>query len=198
MTAAAVGIGAGVGLHLALGSSAMRPSPSLPALHGEAVWPAGRRAAPGFVLPDQGGRLVSLAGERGRTVVLAFMDPVCKQECPIEGRVLGFAQRQVAPAQRAVVLIVSVNPGATGAEARAATRKWDISGETHWLLGGQAQLARVWRTYDITVLPSTHDIVHSTAVYLIDRRGFERVGLIAPFPGPFVADDLRELAREPA
>lgn len=196
--AAAVGIGAGVGLHLALRSASARPAPTLPALHGQATWPAGRRVAPGFKLRDEAGRLVSLRAQRGRTLVLAFMDPLCHKECPIEGRALGDAERQVPPAQRPVVLIVSVNPAATGADARAATREWRIPGETHWLLGRRAQLARVWRAYAITVIPTTHDIVHSTAVYLIDRRGYERVGLIAPFMPPFVADDLRKLAREPA
>jgi cytochrome oxidase Cu insertion factor (SCO1/SenC/PrrC family) len=194
--AAAVGIGAGVALHLALRASAARPKVAVPRLHGEAVWPPRSRAAPTFVLRDQDGRAVSMAGQRGRTVLLAFMDPLCRQECPIEGRTLGFAAREVAPAQRPVVLVVSVNPAATRADAKAATRRWRLPADTHWLLGRHAQLAFVWRKYGITVIPSTHDIVHSTAVYLIDTSGYERVGLIAPFEPPFVADDLRELARE--
>jgi cytochrome oxidase Cu insertion factor (SCO1/SenC/PrrC family) len=196
--AAAAGIGAGIGLHLAFGSTVTRTPVTVPALHGEAVWPAGRRAAPRFVLRDQDGARVSLAAEHGRTVLLAFMDPRCKQECPIEGRALAAAERLVVPAQRPVLLIVSVNPKATGADARAASRSWSISGAWHWLLGSRSQLARVWKAYDITVLPERGDIVHSTAVYVIDRKGFERVGLIAPFPPPFVADNLRVLAREPA
>jgi cytochrome oxidase Cu insertion factor (SCO1/SenC/PrrC family) len=196
--AGTIGIAAGVALHFALRSTAATPKLSVPLLHGEAVWSAGRRAAPDFALRDDSGRRISLSAQRGRTVVLAFMDPLCRQECPLEGRALGASERQIAPGKRSVVLIVSVNPAATPADGRAATRRWHISGDTHWLLGRHAQLARVWRAYDITVLPTTHDIVHSTAVYLIDRRGYERVGLLAPFQPQFVADDLRELAREPA
>ncbi|HZO33465.1 MAG TPA: SCO family protein [Gaiellaceae bacterium] len=198
LLAAAVGTGAGVGLQLALHRASASPAVSKPALYGEAVWAAGRRAAPAFALRDQRRRVVSLASERGRTVVLAFMDPRCKQECPIEGRALAHAELQVPAAQRPVLLIVSVNPRATAADARAASREWSLAGDWHWLLGRRAELARVWRAYDITVIPKSSDIVHSTAVYLIDRRGFERVGLIAPFEPPFVADDLRALAREPA
>lgn len=190
----------GAGLHLALPSGSARPvdTMTVPAMQGQAVWPAGRRPAPAFSLRDQDGRLVSLAGQRGRTVALAFMDPLCKQECPIEGRALAAAERQVAPAQRATLLIVSVNPQARGRDAKAAARKWGISGNWHWLLGRRAQLAAVWRKYDITVIPKANDIVHSTAVYLIDRRGFERAGFIAPFLPQFVADDLRRLGRESA
>lgn len=196
LAALAVGIGAGTGLHFALRShSADAAAPlALPKLHGQAVWPAGRRRAPAFSLRDQDGLRVSLAGLRGRPVVIAFMDPLCKQECPIEGRGLALAERQVARAQRPTLLIVSVNPLARGRDARAAARKWGISGDWHWLLGTHAQLAPVWRAYDITVLPTTNDIVHSTAVYLVDRRGFERAGFLAPFLPQFVADDLRTLA----
>lgn len=195
LLAAAAGVTGGVVLHFALPSAAARPALALPALHGEAMWPPGRRTAPAFALRDQDGRLVSLAAQRGRTVVVAFMDPLCKQECPLEGRGLATAEQQVTPAQRPVLLIVSVNPQADGMDARAATRRWHISGEWHWLLGRRPQLARVWRAYDITVIPKTNDIVHSTAVYLIDRRGFERAGFIAPFLPQFVADDFRTLAR---
>jgi protein SCO1 len=198
VVAAAVGVGIGAAVHLTVGSRSAHPSIALPALHGQAVWAAGRRPAPPFALRDQNGRLVSLSGLRGRTVVVAFMDPLCKQECPIEGRGLALAEQQVAPAQRPTLLIVTVNPQARAADARTATRKWHIAGDWHWLLGRRSQLAPVWRAYDISVLPAQNDIVHSTAVYLIDRRGFERVGVLAPFLPQFVADDLRKLAREPA
>jgi cytochrome oxidase Cu insertion factor (SCO1/SenC/PrrC family) len=195
--AGALGVCVGIGIHLAAGAGGSpSPSPTLPTLHGQAVWDAGKRPAPAFALRDQARTVVSLAAQRGHTVVLAFMDPLCKQECPIEGRELAASERQVAPAERPVLLIVSVNPKATAADARAAARNWGIAGDWHWLLGGQAQLARVWRAYRITVVASTHDIVHSTAVYVIDKRGFERVGVIAPFLPQFVGDDLRALARE--
>jgi protein SCO1/2 len=192
--AVALGAGAGAVLHAAVQPAPRPHGLAVPALHGQAVWAAGRRPAPGFALPDQDGRLVSLEAERGRTVVLAFMDPLCRQECPIEGRGLALAEREAGPAARPTLLIVSVNPRATGADAKAAASRWGITGRWHWLLGTKAALARVWRAYDITVVPSSHDIVHSTAVYVIDRHGFERVGVLAPFLPQFVADDLRVLA----
>jgi protein SCO1/2 len=193
--AAAVGIGFGIGLHIALRSQPVTSEPALPAVHGQAVWPAGKRRAPAFSLKDQNGSLVSLAAQQGRPAIVAFMDPLCRQECPIEGRGISLAVRQLAPAQRPAILIVSVNPKALAADAKIAARKWGIKGDWHWLLGSHAQLAPVWRAYRITVLPKTHDIVHSTAIYVIDRKGFERAGFIAPFLPQFVADDLRLLAR---
>lgn len=191
LVAALAGVGVGIGLHLALRTTTH--APALPNLHGQAVWAAAQRRAPGFTLPDQNGQLVSLRAERGRPVVVAFMDPLCKRVCPTEGRELSAAESQLAPAQRPVLLIVSVNPLATPADAVAAAHKWGITGNWHWLLGPPEQLAPVWRAYDITVIPRLGNL-HSTAIYLVDRNGFERAGFIAPFLPQFVADDLRVLA----
>jgi cytochrome oxidase Cu insertion factor (SCO1/SenC/PrrC family) len=194
LAAALAGIGVGVALHFALRQGPASAAPRLPSLHGEAVWASGRRPAPAFRLRDQAGRAVSLAAQRGHTVLLAFMDPLCKQECPIEGKELARAERSVSRDQRAALLVVSVNPRARGADAVAAARKWGFAGDWHWLLGTRRQLARVWHAYDITVLPKSNDIVHSTAVYVIDRYGYERAGFNAPLLPPFLADDLRTLA----
>jgi cytochrome oxidase Cu insertion factor (SCO1/SenC/PrrC family) len=194
--AAAVGIGFGIGLHIALRSQPVTSEPALPAVHGQAVWPAGKRRAPAFTLLDQNGRLVSLRAQRGHSVVVAFMDPLCKQECPIESRGISLAVRQLAPAQRPTLLIVSVNPLARPADVTKAAHKWGITGDWHWLLGVPEELAPVWRAYGISVIPRLGN-AHSTAVYLIDRNGFERAGFIAPFLPQFVADDLRLLATRP-
>jgi hypothetical protein len=50
----------------------------------------------------------------------------------------------------------------------------------------------------MTVVPGTNDIAHGLALYLIDRRGFERTGYLFPFLPNFVALDLRSLGRERA
>jgi cytochrome oxidase Cu insertion factor (SCO1/SenC/PrrC family) len=185
ISAGAAGIGGGFAIHLALGAGSPRPSLALPALHGQAVWGAGQRRAPAFALRDQNGRVVSLGGQHGHTVVLAFISPRCTR-CAIEGRGLAIAEQEAASADRPVLLIVSVNPHASGAEAKATARRWRISGNWHWLLGRQSQLTRVRRAYQVA---------RTTAVYLIDARGFERVGVSAPFLPQFVADDFRTLAR---
>lgn len=192
--AALAGAAIGTGLELTLRATNGNAALHLPALHGEATWPAGKRAAPGFALRDQRGRLVLLAQTRGRTVVLAFMDSRCTEECPVEGRELAAVQRRLPAGAQPVVLIVSVNPADTPASTRTAARKWGIHGDWHWLMGTRAELRRVWRAYDVTVEPKSGDIVHSTSVYVIDRDGNERAGFMAPLLPPFLADDLRRLA----
>ena len=62
-----------------------------------------------------------------------------------------------------------------------------------------ARAARVGvALYGVRVVPTTNDIVHSLALYLIDRRGDERTAYLFPFLQSFVQRDLARLARERA
>lgn len=194
-SAAIIGIAVGVAFHARLVGSPAVAGLAAPALHGQATWQPGRRPAPAFALHDPAGRVVSLASLRGETVALTFMDSLCKEACPVEGRLLGAAVRQVAPGLRPRLVVVSVDPGGdTARSVRHAVRAWRLPAATTWLLGTHAQLKRVWDAYRITVDPVSGDIVHSTAVYLIDKRGNERAGFLLPFIPGLVADDLRTLA----
>jgi protein SCO1 len=168
-------------------------------LHGQISWPPGQRRAPGFTLRDQSGRQVTLASLRRRPVLLTFLDSRCHQQCPIEGRMLGDMLAQMPAAVRPTLAIVSVDPaGDTPASIRHAMAEWRLAGpwRWHWLRGTTAELDGVWRRYGITVEPTGNDITHGMALYLIDRRGFERSGYLFPFLPNFVALDLRALARE--
>jgi protein SCO1/2 len=193
-SAALVGIVTGLTVHrLASGTSTPR---HLSGYRGQAIWPAGARPAPDFALPDQSGRRIELGSLRGRSVVLAFMDSRCHEQCPLEGRALAAGLRRVPAAERPVLLVVSVDPWAdTPRSARAAMRHWGLAGSRwHWLLASRARLARVWNAYRIEVRRARGDILHTDAIYLIDRRGFERAGIVYPFLPTWIADDLRAMA----
>jgi protein SCO1/2 len=195
-----VGAGGGAALRVLLGNGTAAARPVLPALHGQAVWPEGARRAPDFVLRDQSGTAVSLASLRGRPVLLTFLDSQCKSSCPIEGRQLGSILRRLPAAQRPALVVVSVDQaGDTPAGIRHALANWRLNGPwpVHWLNARtHAQLASVWRSYGVRVVPTTNDIVHSLALYLIDRRGYERTAYLFPFLPGFVQRDLGRLARE--
>jgi cytochrome oxidase Cu insertion factor (SCO1/SenC/PrrC family) len=190
--------GAGIGLIVATVAGRAQATPGLPELHGQASWTPGERRAPSFALRDQSGRRVSLAALR-RPVLLTFLDSRCHAQCPIEGSQLGMMLRRMAPVVRPTLLIVGVNPsGDTPPSIRHAMRKWRLAGPWpwHWLRGSERELQGVWRAYGIGVEPTTNDVTHGMALYLIDRRGFERAGYLFPFLPNFVALDLRTLAVE--
>jgi cytochrome oxidase Cu insertion factor (SCO1/SenC/PrrC family) len=129
-------------------------------------------------------------------VAIEFFDSHCKQECPLAGRALAAAERQLPRAQRPVLVVVSVNPLDTPASTRAAVRTWGLAGVApwHWLRGTHAQLARVWTAYHIYVKPEQGDISHTEALYLLDRHGNERSGYLYPYIPSRVGHDMRILA----
>lgn len=164
-------------------------------LQGDAVWAPGRRPAPPFALRDQSNRLVTLAGQRGRAVLLAFMDSRCKLICTLEGPALRRVLQRAGAGRPVTLLVVSVNPWEdTTASTRAAGARYGFGGDWHWLRGSPARLRPLWRAYGIAVVRAADDVNHSTAIYLIDGRGDERAGFDFPFPAAQVARDLRRLA----
>ncbi len=132
VAAALAGTAGGVLLHR-LRAAAAPAAPSLPELHGQAVWAAGVRPAPAFALRDQRGALVSLGALRGRPVLLTFLDSQCHSACPIAGRQLASVLRRLPAATRPTLVVVSVDPtGDTGAAIDRASHSWGLAGPWRW------------------------------------------------------------------
>jgi protein SCO1/2 len=202
LVAVVLGLGVGYAVHRLTSGTGATPTNVTTrfGMHGEAAWAAATRPAPAIdSLRDQTGHLFSLASLRGRSVAVVFFDSHCQQECPLEGRELAAAEQSLPPAQRPVLVAVSVNPLDTPASAARAAKAWGLASVApwHWLMGTRTQLARVWAKYGIYVSPRpvNGDIEHTEAVYLVDRRGYMRSGYLYPFVSGFVTSDLRTIAR---
>jgi cytochrome oxidase Cu insertion factor (SCO1/SenC/PrrC family) len=197
----AVGVGAGAGIAIlhrapAAQDATLAEAPSPPVV----TWAPGARPAPNFTLADQSGKAFTLGGLRGRTVLVTFLDPLCRNFCPLEARVLSDAVRQLPPAARPAVVSVSVNPwGDSRASLRADAVRWDLGGSWRWGVGSASVLAHVWHNYEIAVQvtkkviagQAVREITHTAAVYLVDGRGNERALLLYPFK---TSDVLQALA----
>jgi cytochrome oxidase Cu insertion factor (SCO1/SenC/PrrC family) len=160
------------------------------------TWKAGTRKAPAFRLTDQSGKAVSLAAYRGRVVIVTFLDPLCRNYCPLEAARLGTVVRSLPPAARPAIVGVSVNVFGNARHYLVQDiGKWRLGSEYRWAVGTPKQLRAVWRDYDIGVLDQSkkiagvvvHNIVHTEAAYIVDGSGFER----ALFLWPFTAADVK-------
>jgi cytochrome oxidase Cu insertion factor (SCO1/SenC/PrrC family) len=157
-------------------------APTPVALAAEATWPPGARPGPAFSLRNQEGSTVSISSMRGRVVLLTFLDSRCEHLCRIEGPLLGDVQQRLPRATRPVIVVVSVNPEDSAASVRAAARRWGWQPNGwQWLMGSRRQLAAVWQAYGVDVQPAPDDILHTGALYVIDRAGDERAGFATPF-----------------
>ena len=141
--------------------------------------PVPAHAAPGFTLTDQSGRRVSLAGFRGRAVVLGFMDPRCTDICPIVSQEFAMAYRDLGPqADRVEFLAVNVNQyqeGLPSVRQFSAEHGLTAVPTWHFLTGSTADLRSVWKAYGVAVEANpTGDVVHTSLLYFIDPSGVER------------------------
>jgi cytochrome oxidase Cu insertion factor (SCO1/SenC/PrrC family) len=140
--------------------------------------PAG--PAPSFTLTDQHDRRLSLAGFRGKAVVLEFMDPRCTDICPLVSQEFIDAYRDLGSAQDRVVFVaVNVNQRynqVTDVLAYSRAHHLTAIPDWHFLTGPAAVLRAVWREYDIAVTPDRRAgaLVHTPTVYFITPGGTER------------------------
>ncbi len=197
-----VGIGAGAAIAVLRSSNAPAIPSSLsspPAV----TWPAGQKLAPGFTLRDRNGQAISLRQFRGRPVIMTFIDPLCRNLCPLEARVLARMVARMPAAQRPAIVAVSTNQWADARKNLLLDeKKWNLPSDWHWAVGAPAALARVWKAYAIGVSSTTktiagievHRITHTEASYLVDSRGYERALYLYPFRAQDVEHSLRSLA----
>jgi cytochrome oxidase Cu insertion factor (SCO1/SenC/PrrC family) len=172
---------------------------ALEAARPDEIWTPGAQPAPDFTLRDVGGSPISLSRERGRVVLLTFLDSACKQTCPVEGGELSQTLRRFDRSIPLTLMVVSVQPGAdTEASVRSVVARWGgWQADWHWLVGsGDGGLQRVWAEYGISVDLQRGTVQHGSDLLLIDGQGYERAGFAAPFLVPPVAGSIRDLVRE--
>jgi cytochrome oxidase Cu insertion factor (SCO1/SenC/PrrC family) len=134
-------------------------------------------------LVDQNGTPVSLADEKGHVVLLAFMDPLCVNLCPILGRDIVAVEQALPKTIKPVLLIVSVMPDRTAANVAEfiktnLTAQWDPG--WHWLLGPDSSLKITWLKWGEPLEPPKTNYLD-----VIDPQGYVRVIYPAPL---FVSD----------
>ncbi len=159
--------------------------------------PPGLRAAD-FSLADQDGHRIALSRYRGHVVILTFIHSLCRDTCPFMVEQIKGALNAL-PANPAVAAIgVSVAPAEDSvANRRSFLRRHELAGRLAFLNGPAAAMRRVW--HDYAIAPVKGPLDHSTFVFLIDKRGVERVGFAAGELTPEgLAHDIRVLERGPA
>ncbi|HST25872.1 MAG TPA: SCO family protein [Gaiellaceae bacterium] len=201
--AVAAGTGVGIGVAIAQGSgNGATGTTTIPADPG-ITFAAGKRPAPNFMLRDQAGRTISMQSLRGRTVVLAFIDPVCRNLCPGEARVLDGVANGLPRSQRPAIVAVSVNPwGQAASNLRLDASRWKLVPEWRWALGDFRSLQKVWDSYAISVLVHTktlagvtvREVDHTEAAYVIDPSGHERALFIYPYRSADVIGAVRRVS----
>jgi cytochrome oxidase Cu insertion factor (SCO1/SenC/PrrC family) len=203
VVALVAGVAAGVLIARSRSSAPAVPTGAAAVPGPQVTWAAGARPAPDFALTDQAGEPISLARFEGRPVIVTFIDPLCRNLCPLEAKILERAVVALPASQRPEIVSVSVNRWANARRYLLQdVAKWNLHANWHWAVGPGPALARVWRDYQIGVVdaPRTvagvtvHEIAHTEASYVVDRDGNERALFLYPFTASQVESTLRQLA----
>jgi cytochrome oxidase Cu insertion factor (SCO1/SenC/PrrC family) len=181
--AGGTGIGAIVSLsmHRPAAAAAVVISPSANVIGA----PLTRQPTPALTgLTDQNGKEISLGDEKGHVVLVAFMDPLCVDLCPVLGRDIVAVEQALPKGISPVLLIVSVVSGRTPADvthfvSTNLSTKWAPG--WHWLIGpSDAALKLTWLAWGEPIAPPETNFVD-----VIDPQGHLRVIYPAPL---FVSD----------
>jgi cytochrome oxidase Cu insertion factor (SCO1/SenC/PrrC family) len=168
-----------------------------------ATWAPSAHRAPEFRLTDQNGTVVSLKALRGRPVLVTFIDPLCRNYCPIEAQRLNDVVRTFPQGSKPVIVAVSVNVyGNARSILMEDASKWKLVPQWRWAIGRRAALSRVWNAYHVEVLTQTktvagitvHTIAHTEGAYLIDAKGYQRALFLWPYRAAGVVQTLRTLS----
>jgi cytochrome oxidase Cu insertion factor (SCO1/SenC/PrrC family) len=138
-------------------------------------------------------------------VIVTFIDPLCRDLCPLEAQVLNQAERQLRVSERPAILAVSVDVYANAngrADLLQDEAKWHLVPQWRWAVGRPAELAAIWRQYQVSVSVVTkriagttiHYITHTEAAYVVDSTGHERGLFLWPFYPQDVEHFLGRLA----
>jgi protein SCO1/2 len=153
-------------------------------------------AAPQFTLQDQNGAAVSLAQLKGRVVALTFLDTQCLSLCRLQASLIGAVQSDLGASVPLTIVVISVRPEAdTPAAIKTFAEAHGLKSPYAWLTGSRSQLAGVWNDYGITVQPAAGDLAHSSVIFLVDKRGYERVEFADVPDAAWLESDIRLLAR---
>jgi cytochrome oxidase Cu insertion factor (SCO1/SenC/PrrC family) len=168
------------------------------------TWPTGERPAPSLVLTDQNGHPLSLAAYRGRPVIVTFIDPLCRNLCPLAAQVLDQVDRDLPASERIPIIAVSVDIYAdTRTNLLLDFQKWRLVPQWQWAVGAPVRLAKVWNRWQVGVSVATkriagttvHFITHDEVAFLIDGAGFVRDLFAWPYGPQNIETALRRLAR---
>ena len=161
----------------------------------------GEVPAPNFHLTDQAGQSTDLAQFKGKPVVLTFFYTHCPDACPLTAEKLHQTMLALGSnAQKVGVIAISTDPkGDTSTNALNFIKAHRLQGYLHYLLGTQSELSPVWSSYSVFAAPTPDPtggtVTHTTAVYVIDQQGRERVFLGDDFTATQLATDLQLLLK---
>lgn len=158
------------------------------------------KLAPHIRLADARGGVIDTRRLRGTAYVVTFLYTDCPDVCPLTHKSLAKRSSCSAPRAERRRCAVSVDPkGDTRENVRAWVDRMRLPRNFHYLIGSEATLKPVWRSYFVG--PQRRGVkqsLHTASIRLIGAKGRWRTKFSggAPVAPANIAHDLRVLIRE--
>ena len=158
-----------------------------------------------FTLHDHRGAAISLADQRGKVVLLTFLDPLCTDNCLILTQEIAAALDQLgSDSDDVVVLALNINPGEQSPEGMQTflqRQGLDENPAWHFLSGEWETVTEVVDAYYVSAGEQKPgkpgEVLHQDVVFLIDKDGALRVLITYPTPvGAALSNIIEERVRQ--
>jgi protein SCO1 len=130
---------------------------------------------PRFALRDDRGRLLRSDALDGKVVLVTFLETKCREACPVIASSVRDALPLLPADQReaVVAIAISVQPADdTPPSVRRFLRRHRVEGRLRYLVGSEAELRPVWKTFQVLSAVESGDAdVHSAPVRIFDPDG---------------------------
>ena len=157
-----------------------------------ATLPAGLRAPELRGVRTQDGERLSMRSLRGQPVIVTFLYTTCEDTCPVQAQQVKGALNDLGRDLPAIAIAVDP-PRDDPRRARAFLSEQRMTGRMDFMLGPRRALKRLWDAY--AVQPQREDLEHTARVFLVDRKGMQRVSFpVDQLTPERLAHDLRLLA----
>ncbi len=136
--------------------------------------PPPRIRAPDFTLPSYRGGVVSMKAQRGKVVLLSFVDSHCTESCPIVASAMAAALRQLTADERrhVVPILITVQPKLDTPRSIRRFLRARNALALDYLVGPVSRLRPVWKAYGIVPAVDTGSAdIHSSDVRVFGRDG---------------------------
>lgn len=149
--------------------------------------------APALGLVDQYGQAITLAGFRGRPVVVTFAYAHCETVCPLLVNDVLTAQRRL-PERSPVVIVITLDPWRdTPSRLGSIATGWNMGPDAHLVSGEPGVVERTLNAWRVPRVRSekTGDLSHPAVVYVIGPDG--RIGYVLQGNADAIAAAVRAL-----
>ena len=178
---------------------------------------------PSVTLSNQHNELLSPINFEGQVIILTFLYTSCTNVCPVVANQIKYVYQALANESDLEVVIISVDPSGDNVEStKEFLDRFNMNDDWSYLIGDERDLRQMWDAYYVDPVTSIKkdskhqatsttkkhtsakqgliqeslEIIHSTPIYLIDKKGIAKILYTTPFEVEDMIHDVEYLINQ--